>query len=109
MQHLWPVVIGLLIGLPSAALGYLAYRRGTRSDKAAAQATISVAQSGSITQVIDGLNKLVLALQDDNAALRTTYAALRAAHDELKEKLDQSEMRVSELAKMVAQLQVDLT
>jgi len=93
MQHLWPVVIGLLIGLPSAVLGYLAYRRGTRSDKAAAQATISIAQSGSVSQIIDGLNKLVDALQDDNAALRAAQ--------------ERCELRVNQLAETLALLRAN--
>jgi len=102
MGNLWPAVIGLLIGLPSALLGYLAYRRGTRSDKAAAQATISVAQSGSITQVIDGLNSLVGALQNDNAALRV-------AHESLREALDRSELRVTQLSETLAKLRAEVS
>ena len=82
-----PIVIGILVAVPSFTLGYLGYRRSQKADKAATQA-------GAVEQVIDGLNKLVDNLQDDNKILRADVIDLRTKlqavleeRDKLKEQL----------------------
>jgi hypothetical protein len=92
-----PAVIGLLVGLPSAALGYLAYRQSQKKDKIAEQAGIATVESGTIGQVIGGLNDLVGRLQEDNAILRTKV-------DHLNEKLDLIIAQCEELKAEIAAL-----
>lgn len=105
-ESLWqhPAVIGLLIGLPSSALGYLVYRRSRDVDKVAEQAGIATGQRESIGQVVDGLNKIITALQQDNALLREEVVAGRkdiaaCLHNvtELRKQVDElaSELRLS--------------
>jgi len=95
MGNLWPAVVGLLVALPSAAIAYLAYRRGMRADAVAATATVATVQSGSVAQVIDGLNALVAALQTDNRTLRKTIERLEARVILMQDAIDRLEKRVT--------------
>lgn len=96
-----PAVIGLLVGLPSSLLGYLIYRRSRELDEAAEQAGIATAQRESIGQVVDGLNRIITALQEDNAFLRTEVSVGR---EDVKACL----RKVSDLRRRVDELEMDL-
>lgn len=72
-----PIVIGILIGLPSAAVAYLGYRR-------AKQADTSAHEQGTIGQIIAGLNSLVTQLSADNGELRTRVDAMEKKIAELE-------------------------
>lgn len=63
-------VLALLGALPTLAVAWFAYRRAVRSDTVVAQAGISTFQSGTIQQVIDGLNSVIENLRQDNNELR---------------------------------------
>ena len=85
-----PATIGLLIAIPSVSLGWLAYRRSKRSDETAAQ-------SGTITQVYTGLDRIIAALQADNADLRSRLGKL----DQLESDVRQLRNRVSGLERFI--------
>lgn len=82
-----PIVIGLIIGLPSAFLGFLGYRRSVRVDQDAATALIIANRSEEVAQIIDGLNKLVENLQEDNAAQREENSRWRIVVADIEHKL----------------------
>lgn len=66
-----PILVGLVVGIPSFLLGYLGYRRTNKADKATAQNT-------AVEQIIDGLNALVDNLQGDNKVLRDSVKELKS-------------------------------
>jgi len=72
-----PAVIGLMIGVPSALLGYFGYRRSKRADTAAEK-------TGTITQVYTGLDRIIAALQADNADLRTRLSRIEGLEAEVR-------------------------
>lgn len=73
-----PVIVALVVTIFPLALGYLGYRQSQKVDAIAAQAGIATVESGTISQVIDGLNKLVGNLQQDNAVLRSISSEMHA-------------------------------
>jgi len=87
-MNLWPALIGLIIAIPSAALGYLGYRRSMRVDKVAEQAGIATTHATSIGQVVDGLNKLTANLQSDNEILRQQVVEIRLAVERCQARID---------------------
>lgn len=58
-----PGIVGILIGLPSVAVGYMVYLRSKKSDDASTE-------KGTIGSVYEGLDKIIANLQKDNADLR---------------------------------------
>lgn len=87
-------IYGLLIGLPSFLLGYLAYRRARKVDAVAAQSGVITETRAGTAQIIEALNLLVDQLQDDNRTFREDikYLTLRLdaiakERDELRQKL----------------------
>lgn len=64
-----PVVVGILVGVPSAVLGFLGYQRSKTADK-------NAHEQGAVGQIIAGLNSLVTQLSADNAELRTRIEAM---------------------------------
>lgn len=72
MSEIWsnPLLVGLILAIPSTILGLLAYRRSRAVDKVTERTQEATTQSGSINQVISGLETLVENLQDDNKWLR---------------------------------------
>lgn len=102
-ESLWqhPAVIGLLVGLPSSALGYMVYRRSRDVDDVAEQAGIATGQRESIGQVVDGLNRIITALQDDNGLLRKEVISGRTD-------IDVCLRNVSELRKRVDELETEI-
>lgn len=68
-----PAIIGLVIGVPSFIIGILGYRRATKIDKATENAAVIAAQTGSVGQVIAGLNDIIDNLQDDNKIWRESF------------------------------------
>lgn len=83
-----PAVVGIIIALPATALGYLGYRRSLGLDRVAEQAGMATTNAASIGQVVDGLNKVIVAVQSDNSDLRKEVLALRATVDEIRARLD---------------------
>jgi hypothetical protein len=94
-QH--PAVIGVLVGLPSLALGLLVYQRSRDVDEVAEQAGIATAQRESIGQVVDGLNRIIGNLQIDNEFLRKEVAAGRADIAAIQKLTSELRTRVYEL------------
>lgn len=78
-----PAVVGLLVAIPSAALGYLGYRRSRQNDLVAERAGIATTQSASIGQVVAGMDSLVANLQEDNRALREHVKELNVKLDQI--------------------------
>jgi ABC-type transporter Mla subunit MlaD len=85
-----PIVIGVLVGMPSFLLGFLGYRRSQQADKASESAD-------AIGHIIDGLNALIDALQDDNRVLRRNADALQL-------RLSQAATELEKLKRTVATL-----
>lgn len=87
---LWtnPAFVGLVIALPATAIGYLGYRRSRNLDRVAEQAGIATTNVTSIGQVVDGLNKIIVNLQEDNEDLRGEVISLRERLDALSARLD---------------------
>lgn len=94
-----PAVVGLLVAIPSASLGYLGYRRSRQNDLVAEQAGIATTQNTSIGQVIAGLDGLVANLQEENGRMRTAW---REDVQELKAKIDLLVAEVQDLKRQLA-------
>lgn len=96
MDNIWsnPIIVGVVVAIPSFILGYLGYIRSVKSDKVAEDSTIASTNTAAINQVIDGLNKLVDGLQEDNKDLRESVVSLSI---KLKETIKEN----SELVKQV--------
>lgn len=94
-----PVVVGILVAIPSSALGFLGYRRSRHNDLVAEQAGIATTQNTSIGQVIAGLDGLVANLQEDNKALREAW---RENVKELNSKIDGLVAEVQDLKRQLA-------
>lgn len=96
-----PIVVGLLVGIPTTLLGILAFRRTQRLDKVAAQAAEAQASSAQVQTLVSGLNAMIDRLQDDNKILRTNVEVLTQQYDVLKRSC-------SDLEKLVAELSVQV-
>lgn len=83
-----PAVVGLVLAIPATVLGYLGYRRSLKVDEAAKQAGIATSQSVSVGQAVDGLNRVIAALQEDNEILRKDVKDLRAGVELIQARLD---------------------
>lgn len=83
-----PAIVGLIIAIPATALGYLGYRRSLGLDKVAEQAGIATTHANSIGQVVDGLNRVIIVLQEDNKILRGDIADLRQGVELVQARLD---------------------
>lgn len=84
-----PIVVGVVVGLPATGLGWLGYRRSIRLDRLAVQAA-TIKEGGTTTQtIIDGLDRMIVRLQEDNRILRERIEdyskQLRRVEDELRE------------------------
>lgn len=72
-----PAVVGLILAIPGAILGYLGYRRSLEVDDATEQAGLVSGQTTTIALAVDSLNKVIAVLQEDNKILRGDIIALR--------------------------------
>jgi hypothetical protein len=93
-----PAVVGILIGLPSVSLGYLAYRRSTRAEQAAQK-------NGTIGRIYSGFGELIDNLQEDNAGLRSRVEQLARQRDELAAENERSRGEVAGLYHRIAMLE----
>lgn len=91
------VIYGLLIGLPSFLLGYLAYRRARKVDAVAAQSGMITETRAGTTQIIEGLNQLIDNLQDDNRSFREDIKYLTLRLDVIVKERDQLRRRLVQL------------
>ena len=101
MSGIWtnPAFVGLVVAIPSLLLGYLAFKQSQKVDATVAQAGIATVESGTIGQVIDGLNKLVSNLQADNSVLRGIVESLDAKATRLLGELELVKAELNELNK----------
>lgn len=76
-----PAVIGILIGLPSVALGFLVYRNSKKADQAATAA-------GTVGAMYEGFDKIIANLQSDNADLRARLGKIDVLEAEVRECLN---------------------
>lgn len=79
-----PVIVGFLVGLPTIVLGWLGYQRSVRLDRVAARS--AAIESGKVTTqtIIDGLDRIVANLREDNKMLREQLTAIEKELRELK-------------------------
>lgn len=94
-----PAIVGFIVAIPSFILGYLAYRQSKHVDKVTEQSGIVTSQAGAVQQVIDGLNKLVFNLQEDNKLLRANLTDLGAKLSELVAERDSLKRDMADLSK----------
>lgn len=89
-----PILVGLVVAIPTFVLGLLATRRAEKMDKAALQAVMVTAQGDSVQRVINGLDIMVDNLQADNKEARDKTA-------ELREQLKQCNSAYAELRRLM--------
>lgn len=94
-----PAVVGLIIGIPTFILGWLGYRRAVRVDKSTENAAVVAAQTGSVGQVISGLNDLIESLQEDNKIWRENFKELSLKLAEVIRERDQIQKDYNAIAK----------
>lgn len=94
-----PAVVGLIIGIPAFILGYLGYRRAVKVDKSTDNAAVVAAQTGSVGQVISGLNDLIESLQEDNKIWRENFKELSLKLAEVIRERDQIQKDYNAIAK----------
>jgi len=93
------VVQALLIGAPSFLLGYLVYQRSRKVDAISAQSGIVTEARAGTAQIIDGLNKLIDNLQEDNASFRDDVSRLHVRLDACYEERNELRARFNRLSK----------
>lgn len=94
-----PAVIGLIIGIPSFILGWLGYKRAVKVDKSVENASVIAAQTGSVAQIITGLNSVIDNLQEDNKIWRDNFKELSLKLTEVIKERDQIQKDYNALAK----------
>lgn len=85
-----PAFVGLVVAIPSAALGYLGYRRSRHNDEVAERAGVATSQHTSIGQVIEAQDMLI-------ANLREEVVRLNAKLDRIIEKCEGLERQLAAL------------
>lgn len=99
-----PAVVGLILAMPATALGYLGYRRSRGVDEVAKQAGLASSQSTSVGQAIDGLNRVIDALQHDNKVLRDELILLKQGVELVQARLDVVEKENARLERELAKI-----
>jgi len=94
-------LIGLVVSVPSVLLAYFGFRRSQKVDTIAQQAGIATNTKESIQQVIDGLNSLVDALQEDNKVLREKVLNLERKLDKVIEDCVALKAEVHDLSQQI--------
>lgn len=94
-----PAIVGLLIGIPSFILGWLGYKRAVKVDRSVENAAVIAAQTGTVAQVIAGLNLLIENLQEDNKAWRENFKELSIKLAEVIKERDQIQKEYNAVAK----------
>lgn len=88
------VIIGPVLALVSSlAVGILVYRRGMKSDEIAKQAGIATDKTASIGQVVDGLNSVIAALQNDNQIVREELKRVKESVAAIQARIEAVEKR----------------
>jgi len=93
------VAMALLIGAPSFALGYLALQRSKRVDAISAQSGVVTDARAGTSQIIEGLNRLIDNLQEDNQSFREDIRHLTIRIDALTAERDELRTRLNRLAR----------
>jgi peptidoglycan hydrolase CwlO-like protein len=93
------VLAALVIGLPSLAIGLLAYRRSRKVDAVSEQSGASSNHRAGTAQVIEGLNELIDNLQEDNKGFRADIRYLTDRLDTITKERDLLKLEVARLKK----------
>lgn len=91
------ITAGPIVALLAAGVGFLVYRRSLVVDKLTEQSRVASAQVGAVQQVIEGLNKLIDNLQEDNKALRADIHDLNSRIREMRNTYETLEDEVRRL------------
>lgn len=67
------IIIGVVSTISGILIAWLGLRRSSMVDKATERSAIIAAQTGSVGQVIEGLNQIIDNLQDDNKIWRESF------------------------------------
>lgn len=81
------IIIGIVSTISGILIVWLGVIRSARVDKATERSAIIAAQTGSVGQVIEGLNQIIDNLQDDNKIGREEVRTWRKNFSELSIKL----------------------
>jgi len=88
------VIIAVWAGATSIILAYLTYRRSVKVDAVSAQAGMTDRSTAGTAQIIEGLNRLLDQVQEDNKDLRdeargmlVRLAAQSAENDQMRRRL----------------------
>lgn len=71
-----PIIVGVVVGLPTSLWGFLAYRRAEKLDEEAARVAVIATEGVAVQRVIDGLDRMVTNLQTDNREARESLGDL---------------------------------
>jgi len=93
------VAMALLIGAPSFALGYMALQRSRKVDAISAQSGVATDARAGTAQIIEGLNRLIDNLQEDNASFREDIRYLTVRLDAVTKERDDLRIRLNRLAR----------
>lgn len=89
----------LVVGIPGFLFAGIGLWLAFRKDKSTESAAVIAAQTGSVAQVIAGLNKLIENLQDDNKVYRENFKELTVKLVEVIKERDQIQKDYNALAK----------
>lgn len=96
----WEQILGgLALALPATALGYMTYRLSRRKDAVSEQSGIASNHKAGIEQVLEGSNKLIDQLQEENASLRVEAESRRIEADLRATRLEAMTLEVARLRK----------
>lgn len=96
-----PAVIALVAATPSLILGILAYRKSRAVDKVTERTQEATERIGGINQLLEGMDKHIRNLQEDNKGLRES---LEASRQECREEIDALKQTQSTLMEEIAVL-----
>lgn len=92
-------IIGIVATISGIFIAWIGVRRSFKVDKATENAAVVAAQTGSVGQVIAGLNTLIENLQEDNKIWRENFKELSLKLSEVIKERDQIQKDYETLAK----------
>lgn len=96
------IVIALITAVPAFLIGVFAYRRSLKVDQVSAQSGAASNQMAGTAQVIEGLNRLIDQLQEDNDSFRADIKDLAARLVVITAERDALKLEVARLRKKYA-------
>lgn len=95
-------LVALIAAVPAFLIGFLAYRRSLKVDEVSEQSGLASNHRAGTAQVIEGLNKLIDQLQEDNESFRRDIKDLAARLVVITAERDALKLEVARLRKKYA-------